>query len=106
MLDKCAAALRSASVRRPTGHISILDRSIWGNMAFAKSNLRQGNISPDQFAAYKGLWGGDSSSVDLLVFLDVPPQVCAQRCNARGVVSEGGIDLGSCTALAIFRKFL
>jgi hypothetical protein len=71
-------------------------RSIWGNGAFATANVRTGNINPDQYAVYLDLaqMDGTDTAADLLVYLDVPPHICAIRCASRGRGSENGINTG------------
>ena len=81
---------------------AILDRSYFGDTAFAKVQVKRGLMSPDEFATYSLLYHGMTASVLLpavCVRLQVSPETCNRRIKKRmeaetGRTCENAIDLG------------
>jgi deoxyadenosine/deoxycytidine kinase len=68
-----------------------LDRSIFGDFAFARANHAVGRIDAQEFALYRSLYDTLIESVDpphAVLWLDVPVEVCASRIEQRGTVGE------------------
>ena len=68
-----------------------LDRSIFGDFAFARANHAVGHMDAQEYALYKTLY---ETMVDhilpphAVLWLDVPVEVAAQRIEQRGTVGE------------------
>jgi len=75
--------------------LTFLDRSIVGDYAFAAANYVLGNLSCDEFLAYRESVGGSLKEVvemtlpksASIVYLRVSPEECAKR-----VVARDGVD--------------
>lgn len=75
-----------------SGLVSIwLDRSIFGDFAFARANHAVGRIDAQEYALYRSLYDTLIESVEpphAVLWLDVPVGVCAERIEQRGTVGE------------------
>ena len=68
-----------------------LDRSIFGDLAFARANHAVGHLDAQEFQLYKTLYDTLLDSVEppsAVLWLDVPVEVCAERIEKRGTVGE------------------
>lgn len=83
------------------GHV-ILDRSYFGDTAFARLQLYNGTMTSDEYETYRGIYSAMTASVllpNVCVHLKVSPEVAAQRIDKRasersGRLCEKVIDLG------------
>lgn len=76
----------------------ITDRSLIGDMVFARMHKSNGNISADMWPVYADFWRTAVRLIapppDMVLFLDVKPTVALERITERGRKSEvAGIDL-------------
>lgn len=68
-----------------------LDRSIFGDFAFARANHAVGHLDAQEFRLYKTLYDTLLDSVEppeAVLWLDVPVEICAQRVEKRGTAGE------------------
>lgn len=84
-----------------TGKNSVLDRSYFGDTAFAKLQLSMGDMSKDEFNTYQSIYHAMTASVllpNVCIHLQVEPYVAQQRIIRRmqeqtGRSCEDAIDL-------------
>jgi len=93
MLQTCQRLLRKAKESAERGSLSLVDRSPWGNRCFADCNFRLGRLSYDEMRVYEEVYASEPLTIDLVVYLDVPPVETFQRCRQRGNTAEASIDL-------------
>lgn len=68
-----------------------LDRSIFGDFAFARANHAMGFLDAQEYSLYRSLYDTLIESVEpphAVLWLDVPVDVCAERIKQRGTVGE------------------
>lgn len=68
-----------------------LDRSVFGDYAFAKANHTVGRIDAQEYALYRALYETLSDAVSpphAVLWLDVPVEICTERIARRGTVGE------------------
>ena len=68
-----------------------LDRSIFGDMAFARANHAVGHMDAQEFSLYRALYDTMLDTIDpphVILWLDVPLDVCAARVEQRGTAGE------------------
>jgi len=73
------------------GH-SVLDRSYYGDTAFARLQLRDGNMSQREFDTYASIYHAMTASVllpSVCVRVMATPEVCAQRVQKRMELETG-----------------
>jgi deoxyadenosine/deoxycytidine kinase len=71
---------------------AVLDRSYFGDVAFAHLQQRLGLLSDRQFETYRDLYQCMTASVlypNVCIFLDVPPEVSYDRIHSRLQAREG-----------------
>lgn len=79
---------------KTSGGFATIDRSRYGDFSFALMHLKNGNISPDEFAVYTKLVGDTSGRYkhgDVnhhVVYLDCTPEKCRERIIKRGNQEE------------------
>mmetsp|Transcript_44939 Transcript_44939/g.174408 ORF Transcript_44939/g.174408 Transcript_44939/m.174408 type:complete len:226 (-) Transcript_44939:2109-2786(-) len=93
MLQTCQNLVNSAGQHAQKAGLSFVDRSQWGNSCFADCNYRLGRLSEDEYAVYRTMLNSQPLGLDLLVYLDVPPEISLARCVQRGVNAEAAIEL-------------
>ena len=80
----------------------ILDRSYFGDTAFARLQLLQGTMTPNEYETYRSIYSAMTASVllpNICIHLKVSPEVAAERIDKRasertGRVCEKVIELG------------
>lgn len=72
------------------GGVSIIDRSILGDTAFAKMQLDKGFISKEQYEIYWSILdqASDLYAPDYTIYLDCSIETCIRRINRRNIDSE------------------
>lgn len=68
-----------------------LDRSVFGDLAFAKANHKVGYMDAQEYALYKDLYDTLIEYVEpphAVLWLDVPVSVCAERIAQRSTAGE------------------
>lgn len=95
MVTQRAAALADACAEHS---LIITDRSLVGDMAFARMHKRNGNIDKAMWPIYRQFWHTASRLIapppDMILFLDVKPSVALERIKERGRKSEvNGVSL-------------
>lgn len=68
-----------------------LDRSLFGDLAFARANHAVGHMDAQEFGLYKELYDtllDEVAPPHVVLWLDVPVEVCAERIKKRGTVGE------------------
>lgn len=82
------------NIDRRSTRTTVLERTMTADVhIFGKLGLRQGNISPTEYAVMCD-WVSTvetHGSPDITVFLDVPPEVCLERIRKRGRKAEAGV---------------
>jgi deoxyadenosine/deoxycytidine kinase len=81
---------------------AVLDRSYFGDTAFARLQRKRGTMTPREYGTYQGLYQAMTASVllpTMCVVLEVDPEVAAERIQRRLEAREGrrcekAIDLG------------
>ena len=84
-----------------TGQDAVLDRSYFGDTAFARLQLAMGDMTNDEFNTYQSIYHAMTASVllpNVCVHLNVDPEVAQQRINKRmqeqtGRSCENAIDI-------------
>lgn len=89
MLSKRIEIYREAEIYANNGGISLVDRSIIGDMTFARMQKENGNITEDEWNIYLNLL---SQEIQLMpsasIFLDCTAENSLERVNRRGIESE------------------
>ncbi|KAJ8906431.1 hypothetical protein NDN08_002924 [Rhodosorus marinus] len=93
MLQTCQNLVNSAGEHAQKAGLSFVDRSPWGNSCFADCNYRLGRLSEDEYAVYRTMLNSQPLGLDVLVYLDVPPEISLARCVQRGVNAEAAVEL-------------
>ena len=84
-----------------SGANAVLDRSYFGDTAFARLQVKTGTMTADEFKTYQGIYHAMTASVLLptvCVHLEVSPEISARRIKKRmeartGRTCESAIDL-------------
>lgn len=75
----------------------IMDRSIWGDRVFAKTNYILGNISylewMETYESYFQYFTSEFRVPATIIFLDVEPKICQKRMQERHRNVEDGVPL-------------
>lgn len=89
MLEKRAEIYRQAIEYAKLGYIVIMDRMMYGDYVFALQHYKKGNISEEQFIAYKNRMAHFNFNEPALTFyLDVTPECAYQRAKKRNREGE------------------
>ncbi len=75
---------------------AIVDRSLWGDMVFAKEHVRAGNIHKMEWKTYCAAVKNMCLVLfppTLLLYLATDPETCLNRVRRRSRQSEEGVDL-------------
>lgn len=98
MLANRIRIYREAQAYARTGGIAVVDRSLYGDMAFAILHKRYGNISESEFDVYSDM-AEDECLVepDYVIFLDCEVNKCLERVQARGRLMEKDEECGYTT---------
>lgn len=78
------------------GIVVVQDRPIYGDTVFATTARERGFMSSEEFDLYVNLYRNMSRDImppDVFVYLDVPPEECHRRMNARAREGEEGVPL-------------
>ena len=70
----------------------LLDRSYFGDTAFARLQLVQGTMTPEEYETYRGIYSAMTASVllpNVCVLLEVSPEVAAERIDRRASQRAG-----------------
>lgn len=81
---------RKALEYSKTGGISIIDRSILGDIAFASMLVNKGYMSSEQYDIYWAIIDetSDLYEPDYTIYLDCNIETCIRRISSRGIESE------------------
>ncbi len=72
-----------------TGGISIIDRTLPGDMTFAKMQYKKGFFTEEQWSIYTStLFGRDKGSPSLIAYFKIDPTLAYYRMCKRGIQSE------------------
>ncbi len=85
-----------ATALAKAGYLVFMDRSLWGDRAFALTNFRLGNIHPDMMRIYERSVHAIVGSLPpptLLLYFTVTPETALKRIKSRGRGSEAGVPL-------------
>lgn len=89
MLRKRIQIYKEAYNFSDNGGISIIDRSIFGDYAFCKCQLKSGNITIEEFHEYESILKSEALiRPHLIVYLDCDTSTCSERIKKRGIKSE------------------
>lgn len=89
MLCKRIEIYRQALEFSKTGGVAIIDRSLWGDMTFAKLQHRQGNISDEEWTCYSSMVKHEIMiEPDIIIYLDCNIDTAMSRIQKRGNRSE------------------
>jgi deoxyadenosine/deoxycytidine kinase len=80
----------------------IMDRGIYEDIIFAKMLRDSGKMIEYDFDTYCGIFSSMCNylhRLDLIIYLDVTPEIALDRVRLRGRECEKGIDLAYLTAL-------
>jgi deoxyadenosine/deoxycytidine kinase len=80
----------------------VIDRSFYGDTAFARLQLKNGSLSTDEFETYAMCYQNMTSNVllpQICIYLDIKPEIAAERIRKRmeietGRICENVIDIG------------
>ena len=93
MLTKRLEIYREAERRAKQGEVVLVDRSLLGDYAFALLQVRQGNMSNEEFRVYCAMLEKEKPiEPTLTVFLDADVPTCISRAAKRGRESENAYD--------------
>jgi deoxyadenosine/deoxycytidine kinase len=84
--------------KRDQGHVCIIDRSLDGDMVFAKSLLNRQDMTPEEFEVTRS-WSTKASNTeieppDYLIYLQTSTQVAINRTAKRDRKGEDKYDIG------------
>lgn len=89
MLERRAEIYRKALDLAQLGHVVIMDRMMFGDLAFAFLHFKEGNISPEQFDNYRRrLNSFEFNDPSITIFLKVSPECAATRARKRNRKGE------------------
>ena len=89
-----------------TGASAVLDRSYFGDTAFAKLQLEMGDMSQDEFNTYRGIYHAMTSTLtlpDFCIHLNVSPEVSRERI-AKRMQQQTGRECESVIELEYLQK--
>ena len=70
----------------------VLDRSYFGDTAFARLQIKNGSMSEDEYNTYSLAYHNMTSNVllpNICIYLDIKPKISAQRINKRMEIQTG-----------------
>lgn len=89
MLMKRIETYRIAHEFASQGGISIIDRSLVGDITFARMQVAKGNISPQEFLIYENVIRSEEIfEPDITVYLEASTDTVLKRIKERGIESE------------------
>ncbi len=84
MLTERKNIYQRAMALRDSGHIVLIDRSIFSDVVYAKQNLLQKSMTQEAFENYlktNTKFLNELDKPDLIIYLSVEPEVCYYRIN-------------------------
>jgi deoxyadenosine/deoxycytidine kinase len=78
------------------GIVVVQDRPIYGDTVFATTAKERGFMTEEDFELYVDMYRNMSRDImppDVFVYLEVPPEECHRRMEARGRAAEAGVPL-------------
>lgn len=89
MLSKRLEIYRMASEFAAKGGVAIIDRSIIGDITFARMQVSMGNITPEEYQVYESIIEEENIlEPNLTIYLDVCIDTVMRRIQKRGIESE------------------
>ena len=79
-----------------SSHDTVQDRTIYEDVIFAKMLHEDGSMDARDFSTYVGLFNNMTNFLhrpDLIIYLDIEPEVALQRVRSRGRACENGLTL-------------
>jgi len=94
MLIKRQSIYKEAYTLSEKGYCCIIDRSLYGDLCFAKLHLKRGNISTEEWDSYVETLNSEKfNSPDYVIYLKVTPRVAIERCKKRDRDGEKTYDI-------------
>lgn len=109
MLEQCIKRAQRAVDFARRGLVVIADRCLHENIAFSRLQYESGNLTNEQWGIYLTRMRAATLVLpppDLILLLDVPPELALARCQARSRPGEGGYELSYFLALAREYEFV
>lgn len=103
MLERCISRARRSVDLAKRGLVVIVDRCLHENLAFSQLQYDTGNLTSEQWGIYRACMNAATTSIpppDIILLLNVAPDVALARCHGRARTGEGGYDLSYFEALA------